>query len=52
MLQGDYGPFNPSFPVDVPLWMALALHKRNKCRIQAPDWMSVQNLEGICCRRD
>jgi hypothetical protein len=39
----------------VPLWLALALHKRKKCRIQPPAWMSVENLKGApracCCRR-
>ena len=31
----------------VPLWMALMLHKRRKCRINSPVWMAVANLEGM-----
>lgn len=44
--QGTYGPFQPNMPTDVPLWMALMLRKRKKCRIQPPAWMSVENLKG------
>lgn len=31
----------------VPLWMALMLHKRRKCRINSPAWMGAANLEGM-----
>ena len=45
-LQGDYGPFQPNFPVKVPLWLAVMLHKRKKCRIRPPDWMQSDHLQG------
>ena len=32
-------------PVEVPLWMAMALHKRRKCHIQPPAWMDIDNLK-------
>lgn len=39
--QGDIGPFNASLPTEVPLWVAIFLKQRRKCRIQPPDWMDV-----------
>ena len=45
-VQGDYGPFQPNFPVKVPLWLAVMLHKRKKCRIRPPDWMQSEHLQG------
>ncbi|KAL6126631.1 hypothetical protein ACLB2K_074677 [Fragaria x ananassa] len=41
---GDFGPFFPQMPAQVPLWLAIALKKRGKCTIRLPDWMSVENL--------
>ena len=45
-MQADYGPFQPNRPVEVPLWMAMALHKRKKCRILPPGWMDIDSLKG------
>lgn len=42
-LQGDFGPFNPSMQTSVPLWLALNLKQRQKCRIEPPSWLSVGN---------
>ncbi|KAG8508378.1 DNA replication complex GINS protein PSF2 [Galemys pyrenaicus] len=39
--QGDLGPFNPGLPVDVPLWLAINLKQRQKCRLLPPEWMDV-----------
>lgn len=47
LIAGDLGPFNPSLPIDVPLWLALNLKQRQKCHIQPPDWMNVEKLEEI-----
>ena len=41
VLQGDFGPFNPSMHTTVPLWLALNLKQRHKCRIEPPQWLSV-----------
>ncbi|KAK9865039.1 hypothetical protein WJX84_004805 [Apatococcus fuscideae] len=46
-IGGDYGPFQPNFPMEVPLWLALYLHRHKKCRIEAPDWMSIDSLQGL-----
>ena len=48
-VQGEWGPFRPNFPVEVPLWLALALQKKRCCRIQIPAWMKVEHLEGDHC---
>ncbi|KAG8369758.1 hypothetical protein BUALT_Bualt14G0047000 [Buddleja alternifolia] len=40
-ISGDFGPFRPQIATQVPLWLAVALKKRGKCTIRAPDWMSV-----------
>lgn len=47
-VQGEWGPFKPSFPTQVPLWLALALQKKRACQIQIPEWMLVEKLEGGC----
>ena len=39
--QGDYGPFNPLVSVGVPLWLGVNLKQRQKCRIEAPEWLCV-----------
>jgi GINS complex subunit 2 len=46
-ISGTYGPFAPSREVRVPLWLALALWKRKKCDIKAPEWMSVEYLQTV-----
>lgn len=43
-LQGDIGPLNASLPTEVPLWVAIFLKQRRKCRIQAPEWMDVGKI--------
>ena len=44
-LNGDFGPFHSNLAIDVPLWLALALKERRKCRIEAPMWMSIDMLK-------
>ncbi len=43
-MQGEYGPFNPSMATQVPLWLAVNLRKRQKCRIEPPHWLNVGGL--------
>ncbi|XP_053556959.1 DNA replication complex GINS protein PSF2 [Bombina bombina] len=47
LIKGDLGPFNPGLPVEVPLWLAINLKQRQKCRIIPPEWMDVEKLEAI-----
>lgn len=44
LISGDYGPFNPSMPVEVPLWLAVNLKQRQRCHIQPPQWLNVAVL--------
>lgn len=39
-----YGPFRPQQVVEVPVWLALQFHKRNKARIILPEWLSSKQL--------
>lgn len=41
LLDGIFGPFNPTKQSKVPLWLAVNLKGKNKCRIVMPDWLSV-----------
>ncbi|KAF2075514.1 hypothetical protein CYY_003155 [Polysphondylium violaceum] len=43
-LSGEYGPFVPSIPIDVPLWLAISLKKKKKCTIKPPKWMNYEYL--------
>ncbi|KAM9607495.1 DNA replication complex GINS protein PSF2 isoform 1-T1 [Trichechus inunguis] len=49
LIGGNLGPFNPGLPVQVPLWLAINLKQRQKCRLIPPEWMDVEKLEK---RRD
>ncbi|KAJ0448799.1 putative DNA replication complex GINS protein Psf2 [Helianthus annuus] len=44
---GDFGPFQPQIPTQVPIWLAVALKKRGKCTIRPPDWMSLEKLTQV-----
>lgn len=46
-IGGEYGPFVPNVLTDVPLWMALALHKRKRAVIVPPDWMEPESLARV-----
>lgn len=44
--QGDLGPFNPGLMVEVPVWLALNLKQRQKCRIVPPEWMDAGEMNS------
>ena len=37
--------FSPNLPIEVPLWLALFLKSKDKCRIRIPDLYEVETLE-------
>ncbi|KAF0990694.1 hypothetical protein HZS_6472 [Henneguya salminicola] len=39
LLTGDIGPFQPGLSTLVPIWVAITLKQRRKCRIECPSWM-------------
>eukprot|EP00775_Hariotina_reticulata_P002955 gene2955-3240_t len=45
-ILGRYGPIQPNVAVEVPIWLALQLHKRNKARILPPAWLDSQYLDN------
>lgn len=44
LLSCDVGPFVPGIPTEVPVWVAINLKQRQKCRINPPEWMTVDRL--------
>lgn len=46
-IGGEYGPFRPNMPVEVPIWLALQLHKRGKCRIVPPAFLDPVRLQAL-----
>jgi GINS complex subunit 2 len=47
LFSGTFGPFRAGIPIQVPLWLAIQLRKKDKCRIQPPEWMSIDRLQRI-----
>ncbi|KAG8932205.1 DNA replication protein psf2 [Tulasnella sp. 417] len=45
VLSGTYGPLDALKTTKVPLWMALHLKARKKCRIIPPAWLTVDYLQ-------
>ncbi|XP_059178053.1 DNA replication complex GINS protein PSF2-like [Physella acuta] len=45
LISGDIGPFSAGLPVTVPLWLAVNLKQRQKCRFIAPEWMDIEVLK-------
>lgn len=44
LISGSFGPFRAGLPNQVPLWLAVNLKQRQKCRIVNKEWMSVELL--------
>merc|ERR1719319_2229721 len=47
LIQGEVGPFRPGLPTSVPLWLAVSLRQRQRCRFLQPEWMNVDRLEEV-----
>lgn len=47
LISGSYGPFTPPIRLRVPLWLALNLKKASKCKIDPPQWLSLDNLKNL-----
>ena len=45
-MQDRYGPFQANSRTDVPIWLAIMLHKRKKCSILPPQWLEKERLAG------
>eukprot|EP00794_Sanderia_malayensis_P018834 gene18833-20730_t len=44
LMSCDIGPFVPGIPTSVPVWVAINLKQRQKCRVSPPNWMTVDKL--------
>lgn len=47
LISGTYGPFKPNKSIDVPLWFAMQLKKKMRCKIIVPGWMDPDFLIEI-----
>eukprot|EP00917_Polyrhabdina_sp_WS-2016_P024351 GHVP01052775.1.p1 GENE.GHVP01052775.1~~GHVP01052775.1.p1 ORF type:complete len:188 (+),score=37.15 GHVP01052775.1:638-1201(+) len=47
LIEGNYGPFIKNERIEITLWLAIELSKRNKCKIIIPNWLSINNLKII-----
>ncbi|XP_008483288.1 DNA replication complex GINS protein PSF2-like [Diaphorina citri] len=47
LISGDVGPFRAGIPAKVPLWLAINLKQRQKCRLVLPTWMNLETLTEI-----
>jgi len=45
LLRGDFGPFEPSETVEVPIWFAMMLRQRQSCSIVCPQWLKVATIQ-------
>lgn len=45
LISGNYGPFKPPLSKQVPLWLALTLKKKGKCKVQPPEWLNCDFLQ-------
>lgn len=44
LISGTVGPFRAGLPVKVPIWLAVCLKQKQKCRIVSQDWMDIESL--------
>ncbi|CAH0406261.1 unnamed protein product [Chilo suppressalis] len=47
LICGEFGPFRAGLPLNVPLWLAIMLKQKQKCRIVPPEWMDIDVLQNI-----
>ncbi|KAJ9053920.1 DNA replication protein psf2 [Entomophthora muscae] len=46
LISGQVGPFRPPLLTSVPVWFAILLRSRNKCKIVPPSWLKIESLEA------
>jgi GINS complex subunit 2 len=46
-ISGDFGPLDPSIPIDLPLWLAVYLKRNQRCQIQCPEWLEAERLAQL-----
>jgi GINS complex subunit 2 len=46
-ISGIFGPLEPGVSCDVPIWLALHIRKRSRCKIKIPHWLQVDQLKEV-----
>lgn len=44
-ISGTFGPFETGVSIQIPLWFAISLNQKQKCKITIPEWLKVGYLE-------
>jgi GINS complex subunit 2 len=44
LISGSVGPFRAGLPVKVPIWLAMCLKQKQKCRVINQEWMDLEGL--------
>lgn len=44
LISGSVGPFRAGLPCKVPIWLAVCLKQKQKCRIVSQEWMDIEVL--------
>ncbi len=47
LLCGDFGPFEPSIAINVPVWLALAMKRLKRCKVIPPRWLELRVVESV-----
>ncbi|VDM56607.1 unnamed protein product [Angiostrongylus costaricensis] len=47
LVCGDVGPLEAGVPVNVPLWLAIDLRRKQQCEIVPPHWFCLEELKRI-----
>jgi GINS complex subunit 2 len=46
-ISGNYGPFEPLTPIEVPLWLAMSFRKNKMCKISPPNWLNIGRSKAV-----
>lgn len=52
LIEGPIGPFRPLIPIEVPLYIAIALKGSDLCSVRPPSWLSIDGLEEVLRREE
>ncbi|CAF0767066.1 unnamed protein product [Didymodactylos carnosus] len=47
LIKGSVGPFQPTTPLNVPLWMAIHLKESHRCRFICPEWLTYDTISTL-----
>jgi len=50
LFAGTVGPFEAGLKATVPVWAAIFLKQRHRCKLVSPSWMDIDRLEHVKAR--